>query len=509
MSLDQVLGDVRDELIALWGAGLATPGPGRADALRSLAETLNDAGLERVAGEVSQLAKALEGLVGETPSAEALHAVHERLQQLTTWEVQFRRAWALRTCRQTFEASKESVADSSRPPGLDATVVPLGVTSLDGRIVFVGELEGRSQPIVLHDHWPGFRGGNPFRQAQASRLFQDEVVPATLLAHKWRLRDHPAVQRRGRWIVGPSFFTRPDVLDEEVPRIVMPDDLTLRWSSDGWTLWREEAEHALEVAPSAALDFNLRKQRVYGPDLGARLAPNGDRHVLIAMADSIGLPCFPSVDPGAIRWTQPQAKALATRMAHRGVDALLTYLGCLKPSGRKRKSVPSQTFGEVVAGWLAGRPPKAGNEAAAVALAALGGAPAALVSELSLAEIGPTPTGIEVVRRALEIEDLAERKAFVQAHVVAFTRSIRRGGVVPAGRDLWALTALWSRLGSPSDPETSQPTLNGVPFDLDRLRLAAVNPLSRALRGEAVSAEEVEDALLLVVGSDDGASFFA
>jgi len=498
MSMDLLLHDLRDEIAALWGAGLATPGPGRAEALRALAETMTGAGLERTAEVLEDLATRLDAAVTGEPSREDLTELHARIQRLTTWEVRFRRAWSLRARRaELVERGSADAAPTARPPGLSGTVVPLGLTEIDGRVLFLARIETTGELLVLHDDWPGERGPDPLRRPQASRLFQQPIVPAEVLRSKWRLDDQPAVRRRGRYTAGPSFFTRPEVLDEPVAREAMPDVVQLRHSADGWSLHPEGGEDPLDVIISDALDFNLRKQAAIGTTLDVRLAPSGDRVSIVAMADPDGAPCFPSVDPGAVVWPTGWLEDVAHRSGDPGVRALADVVR----GAPRRIGDGITTFGEAVASWVQGRPaaPRADAVEAAVALAVVGALSETEVEALATSSLPGSPSGFDVARRVLGIRDPGERREFVEAHATATARAARRGEVLPPGRELWLLDALYTRSCADGDAR--------LPVGRDRLRLAAANPLLRAVRGSPGPAPELEDALAIVVGWDEGSRF--
>ncbi|MEO0605519.1 MAG: hypothetical protein AAF211_29075, partial [Myxococcota bacterium] len=491
MSIDVVLADLREELAALFGAGLATPGPARASALRGLAETLSAAGMERTAAELEEVATTIDAVVA---GASAPDTLYERVQRIATWERQFRRAWSLRARRQELaRAPTEATTAPARPPGIGGRVVPLGITAIDGRILFVARHVDSGDPLVLHDDWPGERTANPLNEPQPSRLFQEPIVPADALAQLWQLEDHPAVKRRGRWVAGPSFFTRPRLVDEPVPTEAMPQSLRMRWTSDGALLYADD-DAPLELLESATLDFNLRKQRVFGEEIDVRLAESGHRRAIIAMAGPDGRPCFPSVDPAAIRWPRERLRKLADAVDHAGVRALVTVA-----LGEETDWEPANTFGAAVASWLAGRPGGTGD--AEIVTAAVGEASPALAERLAIESLPPDPTASDVVCRVLGIPDPAGRQSFVRAHATQLARDARRGGVLPPGRDLWLIAAL-ARQWLDDDS-----ALRIV--DRERLRLAAVGPLVRALRGGAVPAFELEDALAIIVGWRETERFFS
>ncbi len=497
MSVDQVLADLREELSALFGAGLATPGPGRSEALRSLAETMLAAGAIQTADELKQIADELDAVVEGRADRERLGALYDRVQRIVVWEGQFRRAWALRRCRVTL-ASDANDADATRrrPPGLDGTLIPAGITAIDGRILFVARLEGPGDSVVLHDEWPGARGPDPLRTLQPSRLFQEPVVPLEVLKKKWRLEDHPAVRRGDRWVAGPSFFSRPRVLDEGVTRGPLPDTLHVGWSSDGFVVSRDAQDEPIEIVDNPVLDFNLRKWRVFGDTVDVRLADSGDRRAIVAMADDLGDICFPTVDPAAIRWPLGYVAALARRFEHPGIQALVGVL-----IGEPEPPTLLDTLGEAVVALRLGRLGEmpAGADEAELVRAAAGLASPELVERLALATLPSEPRAEHIVRRALHTNDPAARQRFVQAHVTAMARAIRRGGVVPPGRDLWLLDLLGRRHAVDAEATSL--------VDLGRLRLAAVSPLVRGLLGAPVSVRELEDALILVVGWEDGPRF--
>lgn len=494
MTLERVLRDLRDELVALFGAGLATPGPGRAEALRSVAETMAAAGLGRAGAAVDEVANVLDEVVASPGDRERLRALHERIQWLLTWEAQFQRALALRASRRAIaDGGTETVAAMARPPGIDGPVTPVGVAAIDDRIRFVLRIEGSGERLVLHDDWPASNHlvRNRFTVAQASRLFQEPVVPADLMRTSWRLSDHPAVRRRGGWVGGPSFFTRPELRGEAIVGDPMSDTLTVRWSSEGWTLWRDEAQ--VEVVRNAAIDFNLRKQQVVSDTIDVRLAPYADEHVIVAMRGANGEVRFPMVDPAAVRWSLDE---LAGRLAihdHRGVQSLMDRLA----SGRAPEEPPT-TIGEIVAGATGD-----GTGEARLAQAAAGIATNAVDDLVTLA-LPVRPSLTDVVRRALALPPTDARE-FVEAHTTRLAREVRRGEVVPPGRDLWLISALWTQLFG---EDSGTHALPGVAIDLDRLRNAAVNTLARTLGGDGVGGDEIEDALILIVACGDAEQFF-
>lgn len=506
MSVTTLLDDLEEELAALWGTGLILPGPDRPGSLRQLADRMQLAQLSWASARLGALADALSSGSGEGAPSEA-DTAHAHLQALVAWVRTFRVAWALDQAREQLSAQPAPRREQVRPPGITATISPLGVEVAPGRLWVHGLAEDGSW-VILADEVQ-LDPVDPLREPATSRLFQQRVCYAEVLSRAIQLQDHPA-SGAGARVLRPVFYTRPTLgpatsgearsRRASTPGAPARERLEILRRPGGWRLGGAE----LTPEVSETLAFNLSKRSVLCSEpLDGIVLRRGGEAILLGALDPLGDPCFPQLDPGAIRW--PIARLLAARIP----PVVLAALG-LGPAPDEPASGPWAA--QILArGCGVPSEPLPLPPASAPVVEQLRVAwshlvvdqpvPSELVERWASEPLSRAPSLEEIVLRALCLGGTAGQ-AQLEAATAELRRGVGQGGVLPGPVALWALGWALARSRGVGVPGVS---LLGLP--LPRLRNLAVSPLVRWLRGGQPADEAVLGAWLLVVACDDGARF--
>ena len=300
MSIDQLLDDVQDELAALWGSGVALPGPDRAGALRALADRTEGVGLTWAASRLRALAGTLPDPATSSGSAEEAYA---HLQIIAAWVRTFRWGWALQRARERLNAGPEGAAAQPRArSGFDGVVSPVGVEGLGDRwTTYAVDATGRV--VTLVDDVGEVSDVEPFRSPVSSALFQDRVDYGALLAQDLRFTDHPTTERGGWTVFAPCFYTRPESVPAHTDVVArLPGGrltpgklhrlpLAIRRRGEGWGFEHDGGD--VEIAVSRVLSFNLAKRTaIDATPLEAVLLGRTEGASLIAGRDPLGQRVF-------------------------------------------------------------------------------------------------------------------------------------------------------------------------------------------------------------------------
>ncbi|MBX2798723.1 MAG: hypothetical protein KTR31_13665 [Myxococcales bacterium] len=514
MSVPRLLDDLQEEVAAVWGCGIALPGPDRSASLRSLADELDGCSLSWASEQVRDLARHLE-----VPAEESVEdrrartaAAYVQLQRVAAWVRTFRVSWGMEVARARLQAvDEDDAAVARRPKGLTSRVRPIGVERAGTRLMIHG-LDPSGGWVVLADEVADLDVWDPMRQLATSRLFQDRVRLADVLWGELHLEDQPFTQTGGRRVVSPSYYARPAVrrvtepVEAELPGGRAPGWVTvgIRRVPDGWGLSRDG--EAWPVAVSDVLELNLAKAAAMGIDaLRAVGLPRGDGATLLAAEDALGLLCFPDLDPAALRWP-------SERVRERGEGSVLgrlalACLGLIDPA--QRLPPGASPVAQVLSWWCTGRVqplpvpmeaegPMAGFLSVWSHLVAEEPIPDELVSRFTRTALSSRPPLEEVAARGLCAG--VEGRTLLVAHLSALKRGVRHSEILPPAMSCWAFAEALAVLRTPGASTPHPLRLLEIPPAL--VRTAAVEPLCAWMRGGEVD-EDVLEAVLWVVGSGD------
>lgn len=506
MSVDQLLDDVQEELAALWGAGLALPGPDRAVALCALAERFGAIGLHAPATR-------LTGLAGHLGAAGDEVAAYRTMQELAAWVRTFRHAWSLQRARERLDAGPEGTAAAERrSPGFSGTVSPVGLERAGTRLT-IQAIDDGGRRVTLSDEVSELDERDPLRVPAPSRLFQDRVRYLDVLRGDLELEDHPKTAGRGPTVFGPAFYTRPRaVRSARVTRDRLPGGrvtkrqlsrlpLTVRSSGDEWRFEHDGGD--VTVSMSDVLTFNLAKWTGLGRlELDAVVLGRGGGAVLLECLDALGDRCFPAVDPMAIRWPWRRVQAAAGGWP---LGEALLGEGDLEHAPEPWRTVIRWWRGAEVEprlGVIDG--PSAGHLAVWAHVASGVPIPESLGSRYLRSPLPERPGMEEIAARGLCLGG-ASGRALVEAHVAQLRRGVAQSSVVPDGWSVWALADARARLGG-ADPRSAPVAGLGLPWGT--LWNNAVEPLVDWVRGEAADLDEVASALWLIQTSQEEERFW-
>ncbi len=506
MSVEQLIDDLETELAALWGAGVGLPGPERPRLLQALADRFAQLGLSWPTSRLRALATALE-----EDAAEA----YATTQELASWARAFREGWSLELAREHLSAAEGDGAGPRRPSGVSATVAPLGLERAGNRLT-LHVIDEQGAPLALLDEVTGLSRTDPLGQPVASRLFQDRVRYGRVLTSRIRLEDHPVTRTGGRVVLRPSFYARPTlVAADRRARDRLPQDrlrrgaavrqeLVLRRTGEGWRFEHEGGD--VTIAGSDLLDFNLAKRfAVDRGELDAVVLGRSEGATLLECLDTIGDPCFPTVDPSAVRWAPRRVVAAA------GPSPALAYaLAALGLAERPPKRPSVRAGWPTLFDWLAGRAPPlvtyegedptAGHFALWTHLVADRPPPERLVARFGRTPLGARPTLEEVAARGLCLGGAGGR-ALVEAHASQLRRGVEVSEVLPDPWSLWALADAVARLRE-LDPTDAPLVCLDLPVEL--IWTTAVEVLAPWVAGGGGDEEEVASALgLLRISGED------
>ncbi|MCA9493401.1 MAG: hypothetical protein KC621_25900, partial [Myxococcales bacterium] len=334
------LAAVRELVVELWSCGVASVDPDIREALAERAEAVR-ALHPHLAEGLAELGAAM-GTVG---ASAVLHRVTAHVRLLSG-------AWGVERLR----ARERPAGPVATRRGEDLRVVPIGAEWDRRELVIVGLDAVTGAPVELRDPIGPCPDGVPADAPVASRLFQDHVRLADVLAREIQLLDHPVTHGRA-CLVRPAWHTRPQLgapigalaLPEvDVPRRGPPHRLRLipRRGPAGWSWWTARGE--ADVVVDELLAFDLEKRSVLGGgELDVVLVGRGDRFHVLRVEDT-----FPTVDPGATRWSLDR---LRSRAAGTGLAPAVEALGGApaQEPGADGVAATALAMGEGGPRWLA------------------------------------------------------------------------------------------------------------------------------------------------------------